>query len=388
MAKLKKPLLAFSSLLMMLAAAAAWVKRPGAPATARASSAAQAAAGREAVRQTKAKAGTAAELDARGCRHPGEIVLSFAGDCTFGTVNGDNGPRRFPAVYRKARQADYPFALVKPWFISDDLTVVNFECTLTHATQTADKQWHFKGPAGYAALFPAGSVEAVGLSNNHSHDYLQAGFDDTVAGFKKAHVPVFYQNKPYVTMLQGVQTVIIGDCTVASENTTVTEGVAQRVIREIKHYKTPANIVIVVMHWGSELDTLPRPWQQQTGRQFVEAGADAVVGHHPHVVQGIERYRGRFIAYSLGNFAFGGNSLARHPETFILQLRFPVQSAAARRATVSLVPCQTTSSRARNAAGILQNNYQPEPVFGETARRTLALVLARSAKLRHGVKQL
>src|SRR5205823_3019687 len=96
------------------------------------------------------------------------ILLSFAGDCTFGSVNGDDGPGRFPAVYRRARQADYPFHLVRRLFAHDDLTVVNFECTLTDATATADKQWHFKGPARYASIFRAGSVESVGLSNNHS----------------------------------------------------------------------------------------------------------------------------------------------------------------------------------------------------------------------------
>ncbi len=168
----------------------------------------------------------AAACNARGRRKPGEIVLSFAGDCTFGTVNGDDGAARFPAVYRRAGRTDYPFTLVRPWFLNDDLTVVNFECTLTDAAPTADKQWHFKGAARYASVFPAGSVEAVGLSNNHSHDYLQTGFNDTVANFRKAHVPVFYQNAPYVTTLQGVQTVILGDCTVVGENTTRIDGVA------------------------------------------------------------------------------------------------------------------------------------------------------------------
>ena len=235
----------------------------------------------------------AAACDARGRRRPGEIVLSFAGDCTFGTVNGDDSPIRFPSVYRRAGREDYPFALVRPWFLNDDLTVVNFECTLTDAARTADKQWHFKGPARYAAIFPAGSVEAVGLANNHSGDYLQAGFHDTVANFRKAHVPVFYQNAPYVKTLQGVQTVLIGDCTVVGENTTQIDGAPARVLRQIRRYKKPDTIVIVVMHWGSELAPVPFPWQQALGRQFIAAGADAVVGAHPHVVQGIELYKGK-----------------------------------------------------------------------------------------------
>ncbi len=330
----------------------------------------------------------AAACSAQGRRKPSEVVLSFAGDCTFGTVNGDNSAVRFPSVYRRSRRADYPFALVKPWFLNDDLTVVNFECTLTDAVSAADKQWHFKGPARYAFLFPTGSVEAVGLSNNHAHDYLQAGFNDTVAHFRKARVSVFYQNVPYITTLRGVETVIIGDCTVVGENTTRIDGAPQRVLQEIKRYKKPGNVVIVVMHWGSELATVPFAWQQALGRKFIDAGADAVVGHHPHVVQGIERYKGRYIAYSLGNFAFGGNSLARHPETFILRLRFHVEAGKTSAQEAFLVPCRTTSSMARNAAGVLKNDYQPRPVFGKIADQTVALVLARSAKLKFGVKKI
>ncbi len=341
----------------------------------------------------------AAACDARGRRKPGEVVLSFAGDCTFGTVNGDNSDIRFPSVYRRSGRADYPFALIKPWFLNDDLSIVNFECTLTNATSAADKQWHFKGAARYATLFPAGSVEAVGLSNNHSFDYLKAGFNDTVANFGQAHVPVFYQNAPFIrnvpsfTLRRGVEVVIIGDCTVVGENTTLIDGAPERVIREIKRYKKPGNIVVVVMHWGSELDTVPRPWQQELGRKLIDAGADAVVGHHPHVVQGIELYKGKTIAYSLGNFAFGGNSLARYPETVVLRLRFHAGDGKSsdRQTRVMapfIVPCWVTSSQARNTAGILKNNYQPKPVFGETADRTVALVLKRSARLKYGVKKI
>lgn len=334
------------------------------------------------------RARPAAACDAQNRRKPGEVVLSFAGDCAFGTVNSDNSSVRFPAVYRRSGQADYPFALVKPWLLRDDLSIVNFECTLTNAVPTARKQWHFKGAAQYAAIFPAGSVEAVGLANNHSLDYLQAGFRDTAANFRRAHVPVFYQNVPFVTMLRGVRVVVIGDCTVAGENTTRIDGAPRRVLGEIKRWKKPGSIVIVVMHWGSELDTVPRPWQQALGRTLIDAGADAVVGHHPHVVQGIERYHGKVIAYSLGNFAFGGSSLARHPETFILRLRFsPARgSGQTRGSELSIVPCRVTSGTAKNAAGILRNNYQPQPVFGHAAAQIAALVLARSAKLKYGVK--
>ena len=320
--------------------------------------------------------------------NPGEILLSFVGDYTFGSVNGDGGSGRFPSVYRHSRLLDYPFARVRPWFRNDDLTVVNFECTLTNAVKTANKQWRFKGPASYATIFPAGSMEAVGLSNNHSHDYLQVGFDDTRRNFEKAKVPVFYQNVPFITNLKGIQTVLIGDCTVVGENTTQTAGVAERVLAEIKWVKEVDNIVVVVMHWGSELDPTPRPWQQAMGRKFIDAGADAVVGHHPHVIQGIELYRGKTIAYSLGNFAFGGNSLARAPETFILQLQFRVSDGKTSVKEAEIVPCWTTSSLSKNNAGVRRNNYQPKPVFGKDADKVAALLLRRSRGLKYGVKKI
>ncbi len=322
----------------------------------------------------------------RGRRKPDEIVLSFAGDCSFGTVNGDNRRIRFPSVYERAGFLEYPFANMRPWFFNDDLTVVNYEGTLTEAVRTADKEWRFRGAPAYAAVFPASSVEAAGLSNNHSQDYLDRGFRDTSKALLEEHVGVFHQETPCIATYKGVEVVLIGDCTVVGENTTVTEGVAERVTGEIREYKHADNIVIVVMHWGSELDTVPTPWQREHGRQFIAAGADAVVGHHPHVVQGIECYQGRYIAYSLGNFAFGGNSLTRHPETLVLRLRFGVRGGKPVVAGASIVPCQVTSTEKRNRKGTLRNNYQPKPVFGREAARTAALLIERSAGLEYGVK--
>ncbi|MCW3060989.1 MAG: capA 2, partial [Capsulimonas sp.] len=111
-------------------------------------------------------------------------------------------------------------------------------------------------------------------------------------------------------------------------------------------------------------------------------------GHHPPVVQGIERYHGKYIAYSLGNFAFGGNSHARYPETFIFRLRFRALDGNMEVTDASIVPCLTTSSHVENTSGVLVNNYQPKPVFGDAADRIASLVLMRSAEMQYGVKKL
>jgi len=331
--------------------------------------------------------GAMAACHERGLRRPGEVVLSFAGDCAFGKLNGDSGAERFPAVYRRSGARDYPFARMRPWFRTDDLTVVNYEGTFTHAAAMADKQWHFQADPEDAAILPAGSVEIAGVSNNHAHDYLQAGFRDTVKSLKGHRVGLFYQGQPYVAQVRGTQIVLIGDCTVVGENTTVTTGVAERVLKEVRTYKRPDNLVVVVMHWGSELDTVPTRWQRDHGRQFIDAGADAVVGHHPHVIQGIEAYRGRCIAYSLGNFAFGGNSLARRPECFVLRLRFRSDRGKIVPDGSSIVPCFITSSVRKTGDGALRNNYQPRPVFERQASDLVAMLLARSAGLEHGLRR-
>ena len=117
--------------------------------------------------------------------HGTDIAIGFTGDCTFGAVNGDGGGIRFPAVYRRSGQLDYPFHLVRRWFATEDLTVVNFECTLTNANGLAEKQWHFKGPGSFASIFPASSVDLAGLANNHSMDFGASGRAQTVA----AHHP-------------------------------------------------------------------------------------------------------------------------------------------------------------------------------------------------------
>jgi poly-gamma-glutamate synthesis protein (capsule biosynthesis protein) len=317
-----------------------------------------------------------------------KIVVSFVGDCTFGSVNGDRSTGRFPAVYKRSGKKDYPFALVHSWLVGADLSVANFECTLTNATKTAQKQWKFKGDKEYASILRAGGIDVVSLANNHSHDYKEQGFQDTIHNLKVADIGIFYQNSPYITTVKGVQVVVIGDCTVVGENTTRIDGCPARVAAQIHRYKRPDNIVIVMLHWGCELDQVPQPWQQKLGQKLIDLGADAVVGCHSHVAQGIEFYKQRFIVYSLGNFAFGGNSLAHHPETFILRLSFFTENDKIRRYGLSIAPCLTSSSNARTLDGALKNNYQPVALSGQKSSQVMQLILKRSAPLKFGIKRI
>ncbi len=316
------------------------------------------------------------------------VSLSFVGDCTFGSINDTDSSRGFPALYKAAGSLTYPFDLVKRYFESDDLTVINFEGTLTTASQLADKEFHFRGDAAYAQILPAASVEVALLSNNHAHDYLEPGFADTLAAMDAAGAPVVYQDKPLVTTINGVQVVVIGDCSVVGENTPATEGVAERVTALVQRYQAPDTLVIVDMHWGSEGDAAPTAWQQASARAWIDAGADLVVGQHAHNVQGIETYNGKYILYSLGNFAFGGNGLAFSKDSLIANVVFTLTADGSRRAQLAVVPCYITSTDQKNERGVLYNNYQPLPLTGEAATATLQLLLDRSKVLQNGVTEL
>lgn len=307
--------------------------------------------------------------------------MTFAGDCSFGAINGFQGSRYFPEVYLASQSISYPFDRVKAIFEADDLTVVNFEGTLTTASAEADKQWHFKGAPSFAAILPAASVEVALLTNNHAGDYLEAGYADTVHALRAQGVELVEESAPFVTTIRGVRVVIIGDCAVVGEDTPHTDGVAERVLTQIQQWKTPDTIVIVDLHWGAEYTEVPTAWQQTSAHAFIDAGADLVIGQHPHILQGIESYRGRSIVYSLGNFAFGGNCLAKYPETMLFDVVFRVDADGVSIESSNIIPCRTTSSTERNSAGVLWNNFQPEPLSGFEAEQVLTLIEARSTLL-------
>ena len=319
---------------------------------------------------------------------PAHIRMTFAGDCTLASYNEDDeAVYRFPKVYERSGSLTYPFDLVRHLFERDDLTVVNFEGTLTGQTEHANKAYFFKGPPEYAAILSASSIEAATLANNHSRDYFEQGFIDTKTNLQNAGVGVIYEEQPFVTNIQGVEAVIIGDNTAFLEDITKGE-VAERVLRQIKERKREDNITVVNMHWGIERDIRPTAWQQKTARMWIDAGADLIVGHHPHLLQGIELYAGKYIVYSLGNFAFGGIFSAPQKETALLHVVATAAKNRPPRLEIAVTPCYVSSSNLMGRDGGLINNYQPMPVTGGQAEQVMALILQRSALLEHGVTEL
>ena len=139
--------------------------------------------------------------------------------------------------------------------------------------------------------------------------------------------------------------------------------------------KDGAELVIVIFHWGNETETVPDTNQMTLGRLAIDEGADLVCGHHPHVLQGIETYKGKNIVYSLGNFCFGGNSSPSDMDTMIFQQTFTITSEGVQADNVTnIIPCSISSTDG-------YNNYQPTPATGDEATRIKAKIQERSAAI-------
>ena len=135
---------------------------------------------------------------------PVSLTLSVVGDCTLGTDEYFDYDTSLNAYYENYG-ADYFMANVKSIFSKDDLTIANFEGTLTESTEREDKQFAFKAPASYANILTAGSVEAVNTANNHSHDYGEESFNDTLKALNTANILHFGYDETAVTEVKGVK---------------------------------------------------------------------------------------------------------------------------------------------------------------------------------------
>ena len=229
------------------------------------------------------------------------LTLTFGGDCTLGRGHDFAYSGSFDEMYDN-KGASYFFSGI-PEFFDDDLTMVNFEGTLTNATAHANKTFVFKGRPEYARVLDAGSIDVVSLANNHSMDYLQRGYDDTVRYLSPyVHVSA-YDRMPIVTV-KGVRIGFASN--VGWSFDSAQKQFIDNAIRSLR--ERGAELIVFNYHWGIERSYHSDPTQQAIGHYCIDQGADLVIGHHPHVVQEVETYKGKQIAYSLGNLVFGGNN--------------------------------------------------------------------------------
>ena len=301
---------------------------------------------------------------------PVSLTLSVVGDCTLGTDETFDYDTSLNAYYENYG-ADYFLQNVKDIFSTDDLTIANFEGTLTDSDEREDKTFAFKAPASYASILTGGSVEAVNTANNHSHDYGDQSFDDTLAALDDAGIVHFGYDETAVMDVKGIKVGLVGIYELYDH----LEREQQLKDNIAKVKADGAQLIVVIFHWGNETETVPDSNQTTLGRIAIDEGADLVCGHHPHVLQGIETYKGRNIVYSLGNFCFGGNSSPSDMDTMSYQQTFTIDADGVKKDNVTnIIPCSISS-----AAYDGYNNYQPTPAEGDEATRILGKINERSS---------
>ena len=303
---------------------------------------------------------------------PVSLTLSVVGDCTLGTDETFDYDTSLNAYYENYGSA-YFLQNVKSIFSQDDLTIANFEGTLTESDAREDKTFAFKGPASFTSILTDGSVEAVNTANNHSHDYGDQSYEDTMTALDAAGIVHFGYDETAVMDVKGIKVGMVGIYELKDH----LEREQQLKDNIAKVKADGAQLIVVIFHWGNETETVPDSNQTTLGRLAIDEGADLVCGHHPHVLQGIETYKGKNIVYSLGNFCFGGNSSPSDMDTMIYQQTFTITSEGVQADNVTnVIPCSISS-----AAYEGYNNYQPTPAEGDEAVRILAKINERSADI-------
>ena len=239
------------------------------------------------------------------------MTISAGGDVNFG-----DGVT--PSL--DANGMGYPFENVQEIFHGTDFSFVNLECCISSGgSPVGGKEYTFRGPPGSAQALVDGGIKMVSLANNHSKDYGTTAFLDTLAHLKQAGVAwcgagnnAAEAYSPSVLESGGRKAAFVaftgvipdGWPATASSPGCATTTDRQRVVDAIKAARSKADLVIASFHWGIELATAPNEEQRSLAHLAIDSGADLVLGHHPHVVQGFEVYKNRLIAYSMGNYVF------------------------------------------------------------------------------------
>ena len=256
----------------------------------------------------------------------GSILITITGTGDF-TVGGDS--RKSSNIWDKElarHDGDYQFAMknIRDVLAQDDLTIVNFEGTLTESTYVPsskrNNEFLFSAPPEYVNMLTENSIEAVSLENNHVMDHGEDVYIETQTHLSNAGVIWSGDGQIGVYEAKGIEIAMLSYLCIDRY-----DQLWDKVPADIRAAKEVYPIVIVNFHWGNELMYSPTDNQVKMGRLAVDAGADLVLGHHSHRIQPIEQYKGVYICYSLGNFCFAGNSKPSDMTSYLFQTRFRIR---------------------------------------------------------------
>ncbi|OYU96511.1 MAG: capsular biosynthesis protein [Bacteroidetes bacterium B1(2017)] len=259
---------------------------------------------------------------------------------------------------------DYLFEGVKPLIATSDLTLANLECVVGDSSlKPIDKKFTFRAASRCLPSLFKNGINMLGLANNHSYDFGQEGVRQTCLNLSKksiAYTGIHLDGKnclPSVFNKNGSQIAVFASCFLFQNNSLVCSHSLEELVENIKSYKynNPQSFVLIYLHWGIELTPIPTTKQINQAHQLINAGADAIVGHHPHVVQTIEKYNGKYIFFSLGNFIFD----AQHaPENKGILADFSI--VRNKLLSVHLIPFSIVKSKPISMDGIDSESFLDE----------------------------
>jgi poly-gamma-glutamate synthesis protein (capsule biosynthesis protein) len=265
---------------------------------------------------------SAPSSDGGGPEADATVTLAFAGDVVFGG--------NVPLLMEQYGGYDQAFAHIAEQLQAPDVAIANLESPITDRGQAQDNDWVFRtSPEALPALKRSG-IDAFSLANNHILDYGLEGLEDTLAylaqnefRFTGAGMNAEEAFAPAVLDIRGIRIALLGFSLVLPDESWIATadnpGVAaahdhEAAVAAIEAAATQADLVVVTVHWGQDRVPSPNAQQREAARRYIDAGADLVIGTHPQVVQGLERYEGKWIVYSLGSLVATTNP--NYPETW------------------------------------------------------------------------
>lgn len=348
-----------------------------------------------AARKTTAPPDTTTAPDTTATAPGGPLfTLAAAGDTTLGYNLEAHVDEQLAAGVPREQLWPLYFAGVRPVLESADLAIVNLECPFTERGRKLVKNFNFRARRELVEILKAGGVGAVTLANNHMMDYGREGVDDTIATLDAAGIAHFgagrnlgAARKPLVVERGGLRLGLLGyyfqderdmlepEAVFATKHRAGVAGcyrrldcIRRQIEEDVPRLVERVDAAIAFFHWGKEGSYEVRDYQIELAHRCVELGCRAVLGAHPHRLQGIEVVRGAPIVYSLGNFVFGGNKDPQDKLSMIVKLRVGPAGVLA----TEVVPIQVTRWP--------EAPFQPFALEG--AARTAAL--ARIAELSAG----
>lgn len=219
---------------------------------------------------------------------------------------------------------DYPWEMVREYFQNDDLTIGNLETSITNrGTEWPEKSYNFRSDPKNLKSMEAAGMDVLALANNHILDYGYDGLLDTIkhidntrikrvgAGKNKedAMKAVIVEKEGFKIGILSASRVVPHVEWYATGNRPgligAYDGHIEELLKEVQELKKDVDLIVLSIHWGIEGSSEPKDQDLLLARKLIDGGVDLIMGHHPHVLQGIEIYKGKPILYSLGNFVFG-----------------------------------------------------------------------------------